>query len=149
LADELEKIGYDLKMGTTPHLSPIIPRKLQELHLAVLDLEEHAEEHGFTALSIGALKNIEVNIKNIFARLKKIVGNFKNRKKKTLNSSDLATDQFISHQEFEPKIFRENLTFDSEIFRHSLRVALVMLVGFIIAQSFEFCIAIGFCSQLW
>ncbi len=138
LADELEKIGYDLKMGTTPHLSPIIPRKLQELHIAVLDLEEHAEEHGFTALSIGALKNIEVNIKNIFARLKKIVGNFKNRKKKTLNSSDLATDQFISHQEFEPKIFRENLTFDSEIFRHSLRVALVMLVGFIIAQSFEF-----------
>ncbi len=138
LADELENIGYAMKLGTTPHLSPTIPRRLQELHNAILELENGPDAAQFNTLSIGALKNIEVNIKNIFLRLKKIVGNFKNRKKKSLSIHGLETTPFIAHQEYEAKAFKENLTFDSEIFRHSIRVALVMLVGYIIAQSFAF-----------
>ncbi len=138
LSDDLENIGYALKLGTIPHLSPTIPRKLQDLHQAILDLEESPNAAQFDALSIGALKNIEVNIKNIFLRLKKIVGYFKVKKKKKLGKHGLETSPFIAHQDYEPKVFRENLTLDSEICRHSLRVALVMLAGFLIAQSFAF-----------
>jgi uncharacterized membrane protein YccC len=36
------------------------------------------------------------------------------------------------------KLFFENLTFSSSTFRHSLRVAIVMLIGFVVAKSLNF-----------
>lgn len=42
--------------------------------------------------------------------------------------------RFVSHQEIDLKSFRENLALESSVFRHSVRVAVAMLVGFVLTQ---------------
>ena len=44
--------------------------------------------------------------------------------------------RFVSHQTISWKVFQNNLTFDSSIFRHSLRVMITCGVGFIISKLF-------------
>lgn len=44
-------------------------------------------------------------------------------------------EHFVTHQSFDWKIFRDNLSFRSTVFRHSLRVALVCLAAFLLARS--------------
>ncbi|WP_232228831.1 FUSC family protein [Salegentibacter sp. T436] len=46
--------------------------------------------------------------------------------------------QFITPQDYDPKILVENFNFGSPIFKHSLRLAIVILVGFSIGLYFSF-----------
>lgn len=45
--------------------------------------------------------------------------------------------RFITPQDYDPKILLENLSFNSSIFKHSLRLAVVVMVGFAIGEFFE------------
>lgn len=45
--------------------------------------------------------------------------------------------QFIAHQEYDLKILIENLSIKSPIFKHSLRLALVVMIGFAIGAFFS------------
>ena len=47
-------------------------------------------------------------------------------------------EQFITHQEIDPKMLRDHLSLQSNIFRHALRVALATSIGFIISLFFPF-----------
>ena len=42
--------------------------------------------------------------------------------------------RFVSHQEIDLKSFQDNLSLDSSVFRHSVRVAIAMLLGFAITK---------------
>ena len=42
--------------------------------------------------------------------------------------------QFVAHRAIDLKSFRENLTLTSSVFRHAVRVALAMLVGYVVTQ---------------
>lgn len=44
--------------------------------------------------------------------------------------------RFVSHQSISWKVFKNNLTFDSSIFRHSLRVMITCGAGFIVSRLF-------------
>jgi uncharacterized membrane protein (TIGR01666 family) len=44
--------------------------------------------------------------------------------------------RFVSHQSISWKVFKNNLTFDSSIFRHSLRVMITCSAGFILSRLF-------------
>jgi uncharacterized membrane protein YccC len=43
--------------------------------------------------------------------------------------------KFVTHQDYAPHIFFDNFSFSSTAFKHSLRVSLVCLVGFILAKT--------------
>ena len=45
-------------------------------------------------------------------------------------------DQFVSHQDIDAKVFLDNFNWRSNIFRHSLRVAIATTTGFIISLFF-------------
>ncbi|RZL46314.1 MAG: FUSC family protein, partial [Pedobacter sp.] len=84
------------------------------------------------------LKNIEVNIENIVGRVKTINSYFNKNEKKNLKKRDIDVDKFVTKQNMDTKLFFDNLTFSSSTFRHSLRVAIVMLIGFVVAKSLDF-----------
>jgi uncharacterized membrane protein (TIGR01666 family) len=142
LADQIEEIGASLKDGTNPNLSLKLPRKIKDLKSEIEVLVELKETDSsrvtFSNIGLQALRNIEVNIENIYLRIKKIRGYFKEKKLKTLIKNDIKIASFISHQEYELDNFTDNLNLKSENFRHALRISGMMLVGFIIAQSFHF-----------
>lgn len=56
--------------------------------------------------------------------------------KKGIVSADY--DQFVTHEEFDLKLFRDNLSLQSNNFRHALRISIATLTGFIISLFFPF-----------
>ncbi len=138
MSDQLEEVGYALKADIKPQISLRLPREIRDLKLEIEALERGEYGSEFKETGVQALKNIEVNVENIYHRIKKINGHFKDRKARKLTKSQTQSAYFISHEEYEFSLFRENLALKSEIFRHAIRVSVVMLVGFIIAQSYNF-----------
>ncbi len=138
IADSLEDIAFALKTGGIPNLSGGLAEDIEKLKQEILVLENNKIDHDYNTSGLIALKNIEVNIENILARVKTIKSYFNEKEKKKLKRNDIDVDKFVTRQSFDVKLFRENLTFSSSTFRHSLRVAIVMLIGFVVAKSLDF-----------
>ena len=148
LAEQIEEISFSLRTFTKPNFKPDIARKIRDLkkNIELLTPPEASVapappldgRGAYTNIGLQALKNIELNVENISLRLKKIKGYFEERKQEKLLKNDIQTTSFISHQDYSWELFEDNLNLKSENFRHALRVSGLMLLGFIIAQSFNF-----------
>lgn len=137
IADSLDDIAFSLKSGGTPTLAENLEKDLEKLRQEISDLEQRKSEE-YNTLGIIALRNIEVNIENIVARIKTINTYFNKKKRPKLKKGDVDVAKFVTSQEINVKLFIENLTFSSSTFRHSVRVAIVMLIGFMVARSLDF-----------
>ncbi|MGF1925713.1 MAG: FUSC family membrane protein, partial [Bacteroidia bacterium] len=138
LADSLEDIAFALKTGGSPHLSHGLLSDIDKLKQEILILENNKTDKVYNTLGLIALKNIEVNIENILGRVKTIQGYFNEKEKKKIKRNDIDVNKFVTRQSFDIKLFRENLSLHSTTFRHSLRVAIVMLIGFVVAKTLAF-----------
>lgn len=75
-----------------------------------------------------------LNLKNKIDNLSEYFNEDFLRKKKLRSRKEYR--RFVSHQTISWKVFKNNLTFDSSIFRHSLRVMITCGVGFILSKLF-------------
>ena len=133
IAEELEDLSYiitsNYAVAKMNDLQPYLGRLKDQI-----DLVE--SEHGLNNL---VLKKILVNVRVLVNRTQKIYSYFNPKtlaREKIRSKSDLA--QFVSHQDFGIKYLRDNLNMDSAIFRHSVRVALMMLIGYLVSKLFPF-----------
>ncbi len=138
IADQLDDIAFALKTGNTPSLPISLIADVAALKEEIIQLEKNNTEGKYNTLGIIALKNIEVNIENILSRVKTINGYFNKNEKKNLKPRQIDLERFVTRQSIDLKQLSENFTFNSSVFRHSLRVAIVMLVGFVIAKTLNF-----------
>lgn len=138
IAAELDEIAFALKTGGTPNQPTALIEDVAKLRKEIIDLENKNIDGKYNTLGIIALKNIEVNIENILARVRTINGYFNKKEKKNLKAREIDVERFVTRQPIDFKIILENLTFTSSIFRHSLRVAIVMLIGFVVARLLNF-----------
>lgn len=137
IAESLDDVAFALKTGGLPHISTNLVSEVNQLKNEITLLESNSDNKHKT-LGLIALRNIEVNIENILGRVKTINSYFNKTEKKKLKKRDIDVDKFVTRQIFDYKLFIDNLSFKSSIFRHSLRVAIVMLIGFVVAKSFNF-----------
>lgn len=138
LANELDKIGIALQMGNSSVYNEAIDVQLQKerTHLQELRLSILSPENVDIFIS---LKHILDTIDDIATRIQTLhyyTTYDKKLRRKKIQAQD--PEDFISHQEIEPKILWNNLSFQSNLFRHSLRIALAALSGFLIAQLLHF-----------
>ncbi|MEJ2881132.1 FUSC family protein [Pedobacter sp. GR22-6] len=138
IADQLDEIAFALKTGGTPSLPTSLIEDVAKLKQEITALETANTDGKYSTLGIIALKNIEVNIENILSRVRTINGYFNKNEKKNLKPRKIDVEKFVTHQSIDLKLLSENLTFSSATFRHSLRVAIVMLIGFVVAKSLSF-----------
>lgn len=138
IADELDDIAFALKTGGTPSLPTSLIEDVAKLRNEITQLENNNTDGKYNTLGIIALKNIEVNIENILSRVKTINSYFNKKEKKNLKAREIEIDKFVTRQTVDPQLLYENITFSSSTFRHSLRVAIVMLIGYIVAKSLNF-----------
>ncbi|OWK70410.1 FUSC family membrane protein [Pedobacter sp. AJM] len=134
----LDDIAFALKSGGKPVLSKRLLIEIERLKIKINELEKNNVNQEYNTLGIIALKNIEVNIENILARVKTIFSYFKVRTSQDIRKAEVDTEKFITRQKFDFKLFTENLTYSSSTFRHSLRVTVVMLLGFVVAEILNF-----------
>lgn len=137
IADSLDDIAFALKSGGTPTLAENLENDLVNLRQEISDLELHKSEQ-YNTLGIIALRNIEVNIENIVGRIKTINKYFSKKEQREIKKGDVDVAKFVTSQEINIKLLLNNLTFSSSTFRHSVRVAIVMLIGFVVARSLDF-----------
>lgn len=135
IATELDEIAFALKTGGTPAPPAFLIEEVNKLKAEITALEKDNQDGKYNTLGIIALKNIEVNIENILSRVKTINSYFNKNEKKNLKDNDnIEVDRFITRQNIDIKQFYDNLTFSSNTFRHSVRVAIVMFIGYLVSQ---------------
>ena len=124
MGNELENLGNDINANERP-------RPLYNFQTQLEQLKYHID----LVPNNLALKKILINARNIIARIDNIYNYFKQKKldKYTL-STENELGRFVSHQSMDLKDFLENLSFKSSVFKHSLRVAIVCVIGFLASK---------------
>ncbi|MGN6492480.1 MAG: FUSC family membrane protein [Agriterribacter sp.] len=138
VANELDKIGLVVQSGfpskDTGDLDEMI-RETDEAYMAYRNSVITAENiEGFISL-----RHILNSIKDISERIKRL-HRYSTYSSEAGNEAkqDIDVEKFVSRQEIDVKLLAENLSLSSNVFRHSLRVSLCILAGYIIAQFFPF-----------
>ena len=117
-------IQYNIRIENDTDIDTPIARLSDEINSIVREEDEPV------------LDSLLTNIQNMH-RVVRDMQHYFTENYPLLNSDNrtLEHSRFVSHQILDPKLFRFNLSFDSLTFRHSLRMALACLVGFILAKS--------------
>ncbi len=138
LSNELDEIGIAVKRGEasaeTGTLAELIAGTIQYFE-AFRDRRRTAENvDSFISLrhilnSIGDIAN-RIHTLHLYTTYDKEIA------KKAAVPSDY--DQFVSHEKIDLKILKDNLTLQSNTFRHALRISIATLAGFIVSLFFPF-----------
>lgn len=138
LAQELDKIGIAVKRGRASTENPLLSEHIRETRNEYNQLRktflnpENIE--GFISLN-GILENMQ----DIADRLHTLHHySTYDRKLAKAPSHEFDYKKFVSHQDITPQIFIDNISFQSNIFRHSLRVSVAVLAGYLISLFFKF-----------
>lgn len=127
MADELENLSYYIISNETP-------KPLHDFKPELEKLKASIDETEALGINVLVLKKILINVRNMLNRVEKIYAYF--NQKQISSPKDVDFSKFVSHQDYDFKIFKENLNLKSSVFRHSVRVALMCLTGFLISKLF-------------
>jgi uncharacterized membrane protein (TIGR01666 family) len=137
LAEELDTIGIALKSGRrSDHDEKIDEELLEERkHLQQLRSEKLGPDNleGFISL-----RHILDSIDEIATRVRTLhqyTAYDKKLRKKKFSVPDPET--FITHQSVDPQLIIDNLSFRSNIFRHSLRISGAVLFAYLLAETLK------------
>lgn len=131
MANNLDRIGFAVqsnhKYKTNHHLNEELEKLKTHIdQIALADQEQ----------SVLVLKKILINLRNISQRLTDMASYTQHDPKAAKkHTPDLEFSRFITHQDYAPRLFFENLSFKSASFKHALRVAVVCGIGFILAKT--------------
>jgi len=136
--NELDKIGLVVQSGIPWKGKSDLDEMIRETEAYfIADRDQHISPESIDGYI--SLRHVLNSIKEIAARITKL-------RRYSTYSSEVSNEVkpgvdvsgFVSRQELDPKLLVENITLDSNAFRHSLRVSLCVLTGFLIAQLFPF-----------
>ena len=128
ISDELDNIGLAIQSNN-------IYKKQYELIPELDKLKAKIDALTETNSSKLVLKKILVNLRNLGERVDELMNYFrtsKHLKRKLYSDNDYA--RFVSHQQIDLSLFRNNMHLESSVFRHSLRMMLTCVVGFLITK---------------
>ncbi|MDB5120892.1 MAG: hypothetical protein JWN56_2110 [Sphingobacteriales bacterium] len=131
ISEEMGHVGYHVLANNSPESKYDFKPDLEKLKSEIDRVET---ELGLNNL---VLKKILINVRNMTNRLHKIYSYFNPTQlanAKIRSETDLL--KFVSHQDFDLKIFKNNLNLKSSIFRHSVRVAIFCLIGYLTSKLF-------------
>lgn len=129
IAHELDNIGEAIQANK-------VYRKQFDLAAGLKDLKQKIDEL-LDAQSTMMLKKILVHLRSLGEKTDEILKYFQGGTSTKENlRSHRDYSRFVTHQKINGSIFRNNLNFKSNIFRHSLRVMITCGVGYAFSQLF-------------
>jgi uncharacterized membrane protein (TIGR01666 family) len=127
LSEELENLSYYIISNKKPIKLYDLKPELEKLKASI----DKVEESGINGL---VLKKILINVRNMINRLDQIYSYFNSNY--ISSQIDIDYSKFVSHEDFDFQKLKENLSPKSSIFRHSVRVSLMFLIGFLVSKLF-------------
>lgn len=129
IAEELENMSYYINSNTQPVPLYNLQIELEQLKFAIDRVEVDHRVNNIV------LKKILINVRNIVGRIQKIYSYFEQKHILSEKTGKIDVGKFVSPNDYESKVFRENLTFESGIFRHSVRVAIGAIIGYLVSKA--------------
>lgn len=121
---ELENMGLEINANERPRPVFVFQPQLEDLKLSIDQVENNL-----------VLKKILINLRNIVVRIQNIYSYFKQKQLSEVPiSSETDLGRFVTHQNFDFKVFLEHLSFKSSTFRHAARVSIVCVIGYLISK---------------
>lgn len=132
MAEELDAIGFAIQSSTRLPKAPDLRSKQEQIK----KMAEGAASGEVQGSNL-AIDKILKNVHNLSRRLTDIRNTYtaQSAGRQSLRER-LHYSRFVSHQDFSPKILRDNLSLRSSVFRHAIRMAVACLFGFIITRFF-------------
>ncbi|MFI5155056.1 MAG: FUSC family membrane protein [Chitinophagales bacterium] len=138
MAEELEEIGIAIKRGKPSEDSGKISKSIAEFRSYFEQFRlKHLNTGNMDGFSV--LRKMVENLEDIGARfpLLHTYTSYDNVISKPA-VRDTEYRQFVKHQELDPKLLFDQLSLRSNIFRHSLRIAIATCIGYIVSTFFPF-----------
>jgi uncharacterized membrane protein (TIGR01666 family) len=132
MADEVENAAF-IVLSNSRYKHPVdFNPELEQLKLQIDKIGNNPQE-----TSNLVLKKILVNLRDMNQKISSIYNYYHSDSARLLfeNRKKIEYSRFVTHQDYAPHIFIDNLSFGSAAFKHALRVALVCLIGFITAKT--------------
>ncbi|RIV18334.1 hypothetical protein DYU11_29075 [Fibrisoma montanum] len=133
IAIEIDYVGLAIQANRPRQSRLDLSRDLERLKRKVDDIEAAATDSHTLVL-----KKIMVSLRSVDQRLNSILRYTNSPVNAQQDEYNLQFDRFITHQTVSVTTIRDNLTLSSSIFRHSVRMGLACLVGFIVAKLFNY-----------
>lgn len=132
MADELDHMGFAVLSNTRYNHLYNFEKELEQLKLKIDEVGKNTHE-----TSNLVLKKILINLRDLNKEIDNIYNYYRSSSSKILieSNNDVDHSKFVTHQDYAPHIFFDNLTRKSAAFKHAARVAFVCLVGFIVSKS--------------
>lgn len=124
IGNELEHLAYQINANRRPKALYHFRNDLERIRAAIDNAEK---THGINTLP---LKKILINIRNLAQRIGNIYDYFDRESKNSFKRDEMDLSRFIEHKAIDFKQLRENLTLKSTLFRHAVRMAVVMGIGY-------------------
>ena len=138
LASELDGIGIAIKSGEPSIETSSLATHIRKVREAFQQFRDRSRTAGNVDGFIG-LSNILDSIQDIADRLHTLHGyTTYDRQLSGKFNPELDFEEFVTHQDIDGKLLVDNLTLKSNIFRHSLRVSIATLAGYIISGFLPF-----------
>ncbi|MEO6327415.1 MAG: FUSC family membrane protein [Ginsengibacter sp.] len=137
LADELDVIGIAVKSGTPSIENNEIPMEIKKIRDYFNELRLNVMKpdnlEGFVSMGriVESLQDLSERI-NILHHYTSY--NIKLKKK---SNDKISYDKYIEHKAIKPRLLFDNLNFNSNVFRHSLRVSVAVIIGYVISLLFH------------
>ncbi|GAB2589553.1 FUSC family protein [Spirosoma areae] len=131
LSGELDHMGLAIQSPVPFHQPVDLTPRLEVLKRQIDAL---GDQEGNTLV----LKKIVVNLRTLNQRMATLQNNLTQTIVNPGRSQTMEFGRFVSHLEIDLKSLQDNLTFDSSVFRHSIRVAIAMLLGFILTKAIDY-----------
>ncbi|MGV3503799.1 MAG: FUSC family membrane protein [Adhaeribacter sp.] len=126
LADVLDNIGFAIQANLPYKHLVNLQGELEGLKVRISLVK------GSNSLVLG---KILINIRNLSERINNILSYFDTQPSGAYRStSHLEISRFVTRQDYSLKRLKDNLSFSSSIFKHALRVSIVMLLGYVVAR---------------
>jgi len=133
MAHELENVGYAVLSNRRYMHSHDFNAELEQLKLKI-----DAVALGETGTSNLVLKKILINLRDLNQNIHNIFNYYNSRSSKELvkTPQEVEYSKFVTHQDYAPREYIDNLTFSSASFRHAIRVCTSCLLGFVASKLF-------------
>lgn len=125
---ELDNIGQAIQSNSDYHNKRDFSTDLERLKSRIDSISESGSSNFMLKKILVNFRKVEKNIADILTYFKE--ENQAERKIRT----PLEYSKFVSHQQITPTVFKDNLTLESSVFRHALRMMITCGLGFVISK---------------
>jgi uncharacterized membrane protein (TIGR01666 family) len=132
MADELDNMGFAVLSNTRYEHLYNFEKELEQLKLKIDEVGKTTHE-----TSNLVLKKILINLRDLNNEIDNIYNYYRSSSSKILleNKNNVEYSKFVSHQDYAPHIFFDNLAISSAAFKHAVRVTIACMIGFITAKT--------------